>query len=699
MPASTKKSLDWDSPATDLKGVGPKLAEKLKRLNLYTLQDILFHLPHHYQDRTSIANIGELQPGDERMIEAIVDGAQVLFRRRRSLLCQISDDTGSLNLRFFYFSNAQKNQLIQGTKIRCFGEVRRGASTLEIIHPEYQLIDDKPQATPSSNTYTPIFPSSQGISQSLLRNIVTQALAQHQKNKVHDWIPKDLLPSTNSPDLVSSLQKIHFPPNDTSLQQLDAGTDPAKQRLAFEELVAHRLAMLDLRQQFSTETAFTCLPEQTSLNAFFDALPFSPTTAQHRVINEISADLKKAIPMHRLLQGDVGSGKTLVAAAAIIQCIQSGYQAALMAPTEILASQHYKSFQTWFESLNIHTTLLTGQLSAATRKERLDQIQAGEAQLVIGTHAIFQKEVAFNNLCLIIIDEQHRFGVDQRLALRKKGDQSNQQPHQLIMTATPIPRTLSMTIYADLDCSIIDELPPGRKNITTIALPEKRRDDVIERIRSALTAGKQVYWVCTLIDESETLQCQTAQDTAQKFQEILPDFKTGLIHGRLKSVEKESLMSDFKTGKIQLLVATTVIEVGVDVPNASLIIIENAERLGLSQLHQLRGRVGRGHAESTCVLIYKGPLNEVARKRLSVMRETNDGFVIAEKDLEIRGSGELMGIRQTGAMQFRVADLVRDSYLLDRVQNAAAIIQKRHPEAIQPLIRRWIKNTQIYARV
>lgn len=689
----------WDAPLTQLKGVGPKLAEKLTRLNLFTLQDILFHLPHRYQDRTRIASIANLTPGSEITTEGVIQSSRIVFGRRRSLICQINDHSGLLTLRFFHFSRTQKDTLKPGAKLRCFGEVRRGATSLEMIHPEYTFVSRENPHYEAEQSYTPIFPSTQGISQSLLRNLVQQALKLLEHHPLSNWLPMKLLPPLISRDLVTSLKWIHFPPADMLFEQLDPGKNPNRRRLAFEELIAHRLAILERQKTYRREAAFACPKNNTALKQLTQSLSFSLTSAQQRVIHEINNDLAGTQPMQRLLQGDVGSGKTLVAATAILQCIKAGYQAALMVPTEILAEQHTQSFTQWFEPMGIKVATISGQLRMRERNQRTQDLQEGQIDLVIGTHALFQADVHFKKLALIVIDEQHRFGVDQRLALRQKGGPLGQTPHQLIMTATPIPRTLAMTLYADLDCSVIDELPPGRQAIKTVVMPESRRDALITRIREALTAGTQVYWVCTLIDESEALQCQTAEKTAEVLQSALPGSAVGLLHGRMKPDEKETIMTRYKSGDIQLLVATTVIEVGVNVPNASLMVIENAERLGLSQLHQLRGRVGRGNKSSSCVLLYQGPLTQTAKERLAIMRETNDGFKIAEKDLEIRGSGELMGVKQTGVMQFRIADLRIDAHLLDAVQATATHLQENNPDAIQPLIRRWLKQTEVYVHV
>ena len=675
-------------PVTSLKGVGPRVAEKLRKLNIFTVQDVLFHLPLRYQDRTRVVPLGSLQPGMEAVVDVEVKLADVVYRKRRSLLCKVGDPTGSLTLRFFHFSKAQQQNLQPGVRLRCFGEVRRGGTGLEMVHPEYrQLLDDEG----TDDALTAIYPTTEGVHQLSLRKITDQALEYLKSGRVlQDWLPPSLTERFRFPDLKTALQLVHRPPPDDDIQSLMDGLHPAHRRLSFEELVAHRLGLLALR----AETRRQLAPEMSSaselLDGFLQALPFSPTGAQVRVIDEILQDVKHPEPMLRLVQGDVGAGKTVVAAAAAAQAVDAGYQVAIMAPTEILAEQHLLNFSGWFEALGVPVGWLSGKMTAKQRRDSISAVAAGHCRIVVGTHALFQDEVQFEKLGLTIIDEQHRFGVHQRLALRNKGANGNLVPHQLIMTATPIPRTLAMTAYADLDVSVIDELPPGRKPVNTVAVAISRRAEVVERVHSAISEGRQVYWVCTLIEESEALQCQAAEDTEQVLRDALPEYKVGLVHGRMKSIEKEQVMNDFKERKLDLLVATTVIEVGVDVPNASLMIIENAERLGLSQLHQLRGRVGRGTAQSSCVLVYQPPLSQNARERIAIMRETNDGFVIAEKDLEIRGAGELLGTRQTGLAAFRIADLSRDRDMLDDVAAAAAVITQEHPESVAPLVKRWI---------
>ncbi len=684
---------------TTLKGVGPRMAEKLEGLAITTVQDLLFHLPLRYQDRTRIVPIGSLRPGDEAQVEGEVQLSEIKFGRRRMLLTRISDGTGSLTLRFFHFSNAQKESLARGVRLRCFGEVRRGNVTLEMVHPEFRRINDS-GAQSVDEHLTPFYPATEGLQQTGLRKLVDQAVTLLLQGKVQlsEWLPPALLPE-GMPTLSEAVLLLHRPPPDISLAMLAEGEHPAQQRLVFEELLAHQLSLRQLRQSMSQHPAPPLAGDGSLQQQLLDGLPFSLTSAQQRVSDEIDRDLQCDTPMQRLVQGDVGSGKTVVAALAALQAVESGHQAAMMAPTELLAEQHYNNLRQWLEPLGIEVAWLTGRLKSAERREMLAAVESGHARVIVGTHALFQAEVIFAGLGLVIVDEQHRFGVHQRLALREKGVQDGIHPHQLIMTATPIPRTLAMTAYADLDLSIIDELPPGRTPVETVALSDERRDDVIERVAAACAEGRQAYWVCTLIEESESLQCQAAEDTAAQLQDLLPQLSTGLVHGRMKASEKEQVMGAFKNGELNLLVATTVIEVGVDVPNASLMIIENAERLGLAQLHQLRGRVGRGSTKSSCVLMYHPPLSKLARERLAVMRETNDGFVIARKDLEIRGPGEVLGTRQTGMLQLKIADLQRDQGLLPAVADGANRLLEQNPDRVAPLIQRWLGGKTRYGSV
>jgi len=685
-------------PVTALRGVGPRSAERLAAFGLETVQDVLFHLPRRYEDRTRIVPIGSLRFGDHAVIEAAVDLAEVKFGRRRSLLVRVSDGTGSLLLRFFHFNKSQQQGFERGARLRIYGEVRRGPVMLEMVHPEYQHLADG-QAAGTEDRLTPVYPTTEGLHQLTLRKLSEQAVDMLQAGRLPEWLPETLLARLHFTDLVSALGYVHRPPPGADVQALEAGVHPSQQRLAFEEMLAHHLSLRRVRLRARHLLAEPLDRPSELLRAFYTALPFALTAAQQRVIGELLADLAQGHPMMRLVQGDVGSGKTVVAAAAAIQAVECGCQVAIMAPTELLAEQHFSNFEGWFEALGLRVGWLSGRVKGKARRQVLEALAAGELQVAIGTHALFQEDVAFSRLGLVIIDEQHRFGVHQRLALRDKGREQQKVPHQLIMTATPIPRTLSMALYADLDSSVIDELPPGRTPVQTVAIPESRREEVIQRVREACREGRQAYWVCTLIEESESLQCQAAEDTATLLAEALPGLRVGLVHGRMKEQDKAQRMAAFKQGDIDLLVATTVIEVGVDVPNASLMIVENAERLGLSQLHQLRGRVGRGAVHSSCVLMYRAPLSQMARKRLAVLRESNDGFEIARKDLELRGPGEVLGTRQTGMIQFRIADLMRDQQLLDKVESAAAQLIEEHPEAVNPIIRRWLGHAPRYGQV
>lgn len=675
------------------------MAEKLEHLGITTLQDLLFHLPLRYQDRTRIVPIGSLRPGDEAVIEGEVQLTEIKFGRKRMLLTRINDGTGSLTLRFFHFSNAQKESLSRGTRLRCYGEARKGNLTLEMIHPEFRRLSEESLET-VEEYLTPIYPATEGLQQQGLRRLVGQAVERLARGSISlpELVPGDLLPAS-LPPLREAVLTLQRPPPDIALSALSEGTHPAQQRLAFEELLAHQLSLRQLRAAMTRHPAPPLDGPGELLERYRQQLPFPLTGAQQRVSEEIRRDLLQPTPMQRLVQGDVGSGKTVVAALAALQAVGSGFQAAVMAPTELLAEQHYRNFQQWLAPLGIEVAWLTGRLKAKARREMLGAIEGGTAAVIVGTHALFQEEVNFDRLGLVIIDEQHRFGVHQRLALREKGVQDGVHPHQLIMTATPIPRTLAMTAYADLDLSVIDELPPGRTPVETVAIGDSRRDEVIARVAAACDEGRQAYWVCTLIEESESLQAQAAEETEALLRELLPQLRIGLVHGRMKAADKETLMAAFKGGELDLLVATTVIEVGVDVPNASLMIIENAERLGLAQLHQLRGRVGRGSTRSSCVLMYHAPLSKLARERLAVMRETNDGFVIARKDLEIRGPGEVLGTRQTGMLQLRIADLQRDQPLLPAIAQTADRLLQQQPQCVALLITRWLGNRSRYGAV
>ncbi|MDM7859196.1 ATP-dependent DNA helicase RecG [Alteromonas sp. ASW11-36] len=680
---------------TTLKGVGAKMAERLEKIGIRTVPDALFHLPARYEDRTRIYPIADLQPLLHVSVQGEVTSSAVQFGRKRMLVTRINDGTGSLTLRFFHFTAAQKNMLDKGQRIRCFGEVRTGKHGLEMMHPEFKLISEQEGELTVEESLTPVYPTTEGVKQITLRNITEQALASLDSGSLSDLLPGGMYQQQIG--LHEALRIVHRPPPDIAIEQLENGQHPAQQRLVLEELLAHHLSMLKVRAQTQKLSGFA-LPQNTQLaERLLKGLPFSPTNAQQRVLAEIRDDIAKPIPMMRLVQGDVGSGKTLVAALAALSAVEAGYQAALMAPTELLAEQHASNLNAWFVPLGVRVGWLAGKLKGKAREQTLTALASGEIDLLVGTHAIFQESVEYANLALVIVDEQHRFGVHQRLALREKGEAQGRYPHQLIMTATPIPRTLAMTAYADLETSIIDELPPGRTPVTTVVIPDSRRTEVVDRVRTACTEqNRQAYWVCTLIDESEVLQCQAAEDTAIALTTALPDLTVGLVHGRLKGPEKQAIMAQFKVGEIDLLVATTVIEVGVDVPNASLMIIENPERLGLAQLHQLRGRVGRGAVESHCVLMYQSPLSKTATKRLGVLRESNDGFYIAQQDLEIRGPGELLGTKQTGIADLKIADLVRDAHLIPKVQTLATELWQRYPSHAQAIINRWLGYREHY---
>jgi ATP-dependent DNA helicase RecG len=683
---------------TVLKGVGPTLAKRLEKLGLHRVEDLLFLLPLRYEDRTQLVKIGALVAGARCLISGEVLLAETAYRGRRNLLVRVSDGSGQLTLRFFHFSRQQQAQFQNGVHVTCFGEVRRGSAGFEMIHPEYRIVRES-QGAAMSDSLTPIYPATEGVQQGRLRNLTDQAL-----RAMHDDPPVELLPESvttklGMPSLAEAIHYLHRPPPDADVEQMQAGKHPCQQRLAFEELLAHYLSLRSLRALAETDDAIALVDGSEQVSGFIGDLPFTLTGAQQRVVDEILGDLSQPHPMMRLIQGDVGSGKTVVAAIACLKAIACGVQAAIMAPTEILAEQHWRNFSAWFSPLGIEPAWLSGSQKAAARRESLESIAQGRAQLIVGTHALFQEGVEFSRLALVVIDEQHRFGVHQRMALRDKGVGPEGHPHQLVMTATPIPRTLAMAAYADLDTSVIDELPPGRQPVSTIAVPDTRRGEIVERVRAACASGQQAYWVCPLIEESEVLDYQAAEASYQMLTEALPALRVGLVHGRMRPAEKERGMQAFKEGLIQVLVATTVIEVGVDVPNASLMIIENAERMGLSQLHQLRGRVGRGAAQSHCVLLYKPPLGRIAKERLAVLRDTNDGFVVAQRDLELRGPGELLGTRQTGLPDYRVANLVRDAELMPQVQVTAEAIRRSSSQRASAIVRRWLGDAGRYGKV
>jgi ATP-dependent DNA helicase RecG len=687
------------SDLRDLRGVGPRLQSTLEQLGINTVQDLLFHLPYRYEDRTRIHPIGSLYPGARVQVEGQIEHAAIVRGRRSMLVVLLADGTGRITLRFFHFRAAQAKQLGRGTRVRCYGEVRAGFQGLEIVHPSYKRILREEDAE-VSDRLTPVYPSTEGLGQASWISLTDQSLERLESGDLalEELLPKDLQGDLRMPSLAAAVSYIHRPPAGADVSALVERRHPAQQRLALEELLAHNLSMQQLHRR-QREFSAPPMPVAPGLEQeFLGRLPFRLTPAQQRVIREIQDDLAQAHPMQRLVQGDVGSGKTVVAAMAALRAIGNGFQAAIMAPTELLAEQHLRSFGEWFEPLGIEPTWLSSKVTGKTRQAALAAIAQG-APLVIGTHALMQEGVHFERLGLAVVDEQHRFGVHQRLALMDKAGADSSHAHQLIMTATPIPRTLAMTAYAGLETSVIDELPPGRKPVTTVVISNERRQEVISRVARACAEGQQAYWVCTLIEESDSVQAQAAEQVASELMAGLEGVSVGLVHGRMKPAEKQVVMDRFKRGAMQLLVATTVIEVGVDVPNASLMIIENAERLGLAQLHQLRGRVGRGGQQAACVLLYSPPIGQLAKERLNILRETSDGFRIAEKDLELRGPGEVLGTRQTGMLQFRVADLARDQELLDRIPPVADRLLHGNPERVEKLIRRWIGDAARFAGV
>jgi len=677
------------------------VAERLAKLGVRRIGDLLCLLPQRYEDRTTLKPIGSLAAGDMALIEGVVELSELVVRRRRSLLCRLTDGTGAVTLRFFHFARSQQQAFARGTRLRCYGEVRAGPAGLELVHPEHRVVRaDEPEPAES---LTPVYPTTEGLHQQTLRRLVERALALLEREPLADFLEPLLATRTQGeaawPGLTAALVYLHTPPRDAATDLLLTGRHPCSRRIALEELIAQRLSLRQSAAAARTERAYPLPAAESELGKFRAALPFALTGAQQSAFAEVVADLAASVPMNRLLQGDVGSGKTVVAAMAAVVAAAGGFQTAVMAPTELLAEQHFASFDRWLTPLGIAVLPLIGSQPARTRAGALAAIADGRATVVVGTHALFQESVEFAKLALVIVDEQHRFGVEQRLKLKQKGAQGERVPHQLIMTATPIPRTLAMTAYADLDCSVIDELPPGRQPVKTVVLPEQRRVELVERVAAHCATGQQAYWVCPLIEESELVDSQAATALEGELAAALPKVRIGLVHGRMKSAEKDIVMRAFKSGALDLLVATTVIEVGVDVPNATLMVVENAERMGLAQLHQLRGRVGRGHQASTCVLLYKPPLSALARERLNVLRATNDGFEVAQKDLQLRGPGEVLGTRQTGIEQLRVADLLRDADLLPTVIELSEQLLATQPQAVAPLIRRWIRGAAEYAQV
>ena len=685
MPEGKEKN----HPIQNIRGVGPKIADTLSNLGIYRVEDAVFHLPYKYEDRTNLTPIGDAPYETPLLIEGEIVKSTVVFRGRRMLITEIFDGTGRLTMRMFHFAFAQHKNLKEGHRIRCFGTIRHGPKGKEMIHPQYQVFS-KDEEVEIEDHLTPIYPSTSNLQQGRLRKLIQGSIVYCQKNNLlkENWETED---EDGFKDLLSALTFIHNPPTETSLELLSSGQHPAQRKLIKEELVAHILCSGMLKRE--TELRKSPLMQSASRqeNLLLGSLGFELTNAQTRVWDEIKQDFEKETPMRRLLQGDVGSGKTVIAALATLQASHNSLQTAFMCPTEILAEQHYENMTQWFTDLGIKVDLLLGSTKAKDRKRILSDLQRGKTQVLLGTHALFQKDVIFKSVGLTIIDEQHRFGVHQRFTLLEKGGDKEKSPHQLIMTATPIPRTLSMTVYGALDTSIIDELPPGRRPVETTSRPNSMRSKVIKRIEEVCLDGQRVYWVCTLIEDSDELEAQAAEELFKEISKEVPKVKTGLVHGRLKKEDKDKVINRFRKGDIQLLVCTTVIEVGVDVPEATLMIIENPERLGLAQLHQLRGRVGRkADTDSHCLLLFREPLSELAKERISTMENTNDGFVIAEKDLELRGGGDIHGLRQSGLMNLKIANPIRDSDLLESAQQEALLIAKTNELQARSLINRWI---------
>ena len=678
-------------PIISIKGLGKKTSDRLNQLGIHTLEHLVFHLPTRYQDKTSITPLSDAGIHDEILIEATIDRIEVIPTRQRQLLCYLSDNQNHrILLRFFHFNQYQKQALVRGETMQCFGEIKIGRKGLEMHHPEYRIISQN-QSQLLEPTLTPIYPLCSGISQNKMKQWVNYSLEVLKISQLDDYFEK--ITQQSMPSLKSSLMLLHHPEKDEDLSKIESFKHISQQRLIIEELATHQLSLLKTKKARKGKKTNAFILNNTLSDRLLNSIDFNLTNAQSRCIKEINDDLASSEPMLRLLQGDVGSGKTIVAVFALIQAVENNFQAAIMAPTEILARQHLQNFTQYLESLNIQIAYLSGSQNTQERREQISLIESGKAKVVIGTHALFQDSVNFKDLSLVIIDEQHKFGVHQRLSLTKK---ANNTPHQLVMTATPIPRSLTMSAYADLDTSIIDELPPGRQAVETIALSNLRRDELINKIRKISNEGRQIYWVCTLIEESEALRAESAEKTFKYLKDHLKDLTVVMIHGRLTKVEKESIMNDFENGRINLLVATTVIEVGVNVPNASLMIVENAERLGLAQLHQLRGRVGRGSEKSICILMYQSPLSDYAKERLDILRQSNDGFMIAQKDLELRGPGEILGPQQTGIASMKIANIVRDAYLLKEVGYYSSKMLEASLESQNALINRWIDEEKTH---
>ena len=678
-------------PIISISGLGQKTSDRLNQLGIHTLEHLLFHLPSRYQDKTTITSLSSASVEDEILIEVTIDRIEVIPARQRQLLCYLSDNQNQrVLLRFFHFTQYQKQALIRGETIQCFGEIKIGRQGLEMHHPEYRIIsqDQKPLL---ESTLTPVYPLCAGVSQNKMKQWVNNALDVLKASVIDDYFEK--ITQSTMPSLKDSLFLLHHPNKNEDLSKIEAFTHISQQRLIIEELAAHQLSLLKIKEARKSKESKNFSIKNALSNKLLSSLEFDLTSAQSRCISQINEDLSTSEPMHRLLQGDVGSGKTIVAVFALLQAAENNFQTAVMAPTEILARQHLQNFSNYLTPLGIQIAFLSGSQNTQERKDNLSLIENGKAKVIIGTHALFQENVYFEDLALVIIDEQHKFGVHQRLSLSKKAILT---PHQLVMTATPIPRSLTMSAYADLDTSIIDELPPGRQTIETVALSNARRDELITKIKQISKEGRQIYWVCTLIEESEALRAESAEKTFTYLTDNLRELKVVMIHGRLTKSEKEIIMSDFSTGKTNLLVATTVIEVGVNVPNASLMIVENAERLGLAQLHQLRGRVGRGSEKSACVLLYQSPLSQTAKERLDILRQSNDGFLIAQKDLELRGPGEILGTQQTGIASMKIADIVRDSYLLKQVGYYSSKMLEAEHTSQNALMTRWIDEEKTH---
>jgi len=678
-------------PIISISGLGQKTSDRLNQLGIHTLEHLLFHLPSRYQDKTTITSLSRASVEDEILIEVTIDRIEVIPARQRQLLCYLSDNQNQrVLLRFFHFTQYQKQALIRGETIQCFGEIKIGRQGLEMHHPEYRIIsqDQKPLL---ESTLTPVYPLCAGVSQNKMKQWVNNALDVLKASVIDDYFEK--ITQSTMPSLKDSLFLLHHPNKNEDLSKIEAFTHISQQRLIIEELAAHQLSLLKIKEARKSKESKKISIKNALSNKLLSSLEFDLTSAQSRCISQINEDLSTSEPMHRLLQGDVGSGKTIVAVFALLQAAENNFQTAVMAPTEILARQHLQNFSNYLTPLGIQIAFLSGSQNTQERKDNLSLIENGKAKVIIGTHALFQENVYFEDLALVIIDEQHKFGVHQRLSLSKKASLT---PHQLVMTATPIPRSLTMSAYADLDTSIIDELPPGRQTIETVALSNARRDELITKIKQISKEGRQIYWVCTLIEESEALRAESAEKTFTYLTDNLRELKVVMIHGRLTKSEKEIIMSDFSSGKTNLLVATTVIEVGVNVPNASLMIVENAERLGLAQLHQLRGRVGRGSEKSACVLLYQSPLSQTAKERLDILRQSNDGFLIAQKDLELRGPGEILGTQQTGIASMKIADIVRDSYLLKQVGYYSSKMLEAEHTSQNALMTRWIDEEKTH---